>query len=216
MQIRSFTCNPFQTNCYVCHDEGEAVLVDPSCSTDEEKAAVERFVSENGLTMRHLLLTHAHIDHIFGCRHFADLYGMGFQMHRADRPMLLAAEEQARLFGVDVEQPPEPQGFLDEDDTVTFGGVTLRVLHTPGHSPGSISFFDEPARSVLAGDVLFQRSIGRTDLWQGSLPQLMESIFRKLIPLGDDVDVHPGHGPATTIGEERRSNPFLTGQEPAS
>lgn len=213
MQIQQFTFNPFQTNCYVCYDGGDAVLVDPSCSTGEEKALVERFVDENELTMQRLLLTHAHIDHIFGCAHFAERYGMGFEMHREDRTLLLGADEQARMFGVPIESPPEPEAFLDEGDVVRFGRTALRVLHTPGHSPGSISFYDEASRAVLAGDVLFQRSIGRTDLWRGSLPQLMQSIFQKLVPLGDDVRVYPGHGPETSIGEERRSNPFLTGHE---
>ncbi|MEX0821112.1 MAG: MBL fold metallo-hydrolase [Rhodothermales bacterium] len=214
MNIQRFTCNPFQTNSFVCHDGGEAVLVDPSCSTDEEIERVERYIDERELSMRHLLLTHAHIDHIFGCSHFAKRYGMGFKMHREDRKLLAAAGEQARMFGVSIEEPPEPEGFLQEGDEVAFGDVVLDVLYTPGHSPGSISFFDAASKQVLSGDVLFQGSIGRTDLWRGSMPELMQSIFQKLVPLGDEVVVHPGHGPVTTIGRERASNPFLTGYQP--
>lgn len=216
MQIQRFTCNPFQTNCFVCHDAGEAVLVDPSCSTKEEMAIVERFVEAHGLTIRHLLLTHAHLDHIFGCAHFASRYGMGFEMHTEDRKLLGEANEQARMFGVSIDAPPEPEAFLEEGDAVSFGRVTLQVLHTPGHSPGSISFFDESSKAVLSGDVLFQGSIGRTDLWRGSLPELMRSIFQKLVPLGEDVRIHPGHGRDTTIGAELASNPFLTGRQPAN
>lgn len=214
MHIQRFTCSPFQTNSFICHDDGEAVLVDPSCSTDEEIALLEGYVDDRELSMRHLLLTHAHIDHIFGCRHFAKRYGMGFKMHREDRKLLAAAGEQARMFGVSIEQPPEPEGFLDEGDQVAFGDTVFDVLYTPGHSPGSISFFDAASKQVFSGDVLFQGSIGRTDLWRGSMPELMQSIFQKLVPLGDEVVVHPGHGPDTTIGRERTSNSFLTGYQP--
>ena len=209
MQIKRFTFNPFQTNCYICYDEGEAVLIDASCSTEAEYQVVERFLDEEKLTLRHLLLTHAHIDHIFGCAHFAEKYGMGWQMHQEDEQLLTHAVQQAQMFGVSIDEPPAPEGFLSEGDQVSFGGASISVLHTPGHSPGSICFYDE-GKAVIAGDVLFQGSIGRTDLWRGSLPELMQSIFQKLVPLGDDVRVYPGHGPETTIGRERVANPFLT------
>lgn len=114
------------------------------------------------------------------------------------------------MFGVAMDEPPPPGSFIDEDDTLAFGNTTWEILHTPGHSPGSICFWDSANDLVIAGDVLFQNSIGRTDLWQGSMPILMTSIFQKLLPLGDTVRVYPGHGPATTIGSERQSNPFLT------
>ncbi len=211
MTVKSFTFNPFMTNCYVCHDAGEAVLVDPSAATPGEQEAVVAYVEEQGLTMKHLLLTHAHIDHIFGCAFFARRFGLSFRMHREDLPLLARAGDQAALFGVEIEPPPPVTDFLDEGDTITFGERTWRVLHTPGHSPGSVCFHDAAAGAVLSGDVLFQGSIGRTDLWRGSLPELMASIFQKLVPLGDETVVYPGHGPATTIGRERRTNPFLTG-----
>jgi glyoxylase-like metal-dependent hydrolase (beta-lactamase superfamily II) len=211
MTVKSFTFNPFMTNCYVCHDAGEAVLVDPSAATPGEQEAVVAYVEEQGLTLKHLLLTHAHIDHIFGCAFFARRFGLSFRMHREDLPLLARAEDQAALFGVEIEPPPPVTDFLAEGDTITFGERTWRVLHTPGHSPGSVCFHDAGAGAVLSGDVLFQGSIGRTDLWRGSLPELMASIFRKLVPLGDETVVYPGHGPPTTIGRERRTNPFLTG-----
>ena len=210
MEIRRFTFNPFQTNCYVCHDGTQAVLVDPSSSTDREHEVVERYIDGAGLEIQHLLLTHGHIDHIFGCAHFARLYGLGWQMHREDLPLLSRATDQAAMFGVAIETPPEPESFLSEGDRIRIGETDLEVLHTPGHSPGSICFYDRGAGVVIAGDVLFQDSIGRTDLWRGSLPELMASIFQKLVPLGDDVRICPGHGPETTIGRERAANPFLT------
>ncbi|GIV59678.1 MAG: MBL fold metallo-hydrolase [Rhodothermaceae bacterium] len=211
MTIKTFTFNPFMTNCYVCHAAGEAVLVDAAASTPKEQQAVLDYVEANDLTVRHLLLTHAHIDHIFGCAAFARHFGLSFKMHRDDLPLLDRAQDQGILFGLEVESPPPVQHFLDEGDTLRFGGHAWEVLHTPGHSPGSICFYDAAGGFVLSGDVLFQGSIGRTDLWRGSLPELMASIYQKLMPLPDETRVYPGHGPATTIGRERTHNPFLTG-----
>ncbi len=210
MTTHLFTFNPFQTNCYVCHDAGEAVVIDPGCYYEAERRLLLQYLDEHHLTVRRLLLTHAHIDHIFDCAYFSRRFGLSFQMHREDLPLLQHAQEQAAMFGVDIETPPLPDTFLAEGDTVTFGSVAWRVLHAPGHSPGSICFYDEVHREVIAGDVLFAGSIGRTDLWQGSLPQLLRSIYDKLMTLDDDVTVYPGHGPATTIGRERSGNPFLT------
>ncbi len=214
MTIKTFTCNPFATNTYVCHSEGEAAVVDAACMAPEELAAVAAYLEAERLTVRHLLLTHAHIDHIFGCAALARSLGQGWALHRADLPLLRRAAEQAALFGVPVEAPPEPTRFLEAGDRIAFGGAEWRVLHAPGHSPGSVCFYDEAGGYVLAGDVLFAGSIGRTDLWQGSLETLMRSIYEQLLPLPDDVAVHPGHGPSTRIGEERRSNPYLA--EPGS
>jgi len=212
MIIKTFTFNPFQTNCYICHDGSEAVIVDPSCYETWEIEQVLAYVAENDLTIRHLLLTHGHVDHIFGCEAMVQHYGGGFQMHRADTPLLVQAPMHGQMFGTSMEEPPPPTGFLDEGDLVTFGDAEWRVLQAPGHSPGSICFFDAHNKFVHSGDVLFYDSIGRTDLWKGSLPVLMRSIFDTLIPLGDDVRLYPGHGRASTIGRERVHNPFLTGR----
>ena len=210
MEIRSFTFNPFMTNGYICHDDGEAIVVDPSCATPEEQREMARFLDENDLTVRHLLLTHAHIDHIFGCHFFEERFGDTFKAHRASVPFMERATEQATAFGVSIEAPTPPETFLDEGDTISFGSVTLEVLHTPGHSPDSICFVHRDGREALTGDVLFRDSIGRIEgLPQTSYPQLMQSITETLLPLGDDVTIYPGHGPATTIGREREQNPFL-------
>jgi hydroxyacylglutathione hydrolase len=208
--VHSFTFNPFQTNSYICHDAGEAVLIDPASQVSAERRQVEQYLEDYHLTVKHLLLTHAHLDHIFDCAYFAGKFGLSWQLHPSDVMLLNGAQMQAQLFGMDVETPPPPGSLLNEEDTITFGGATWQVLHAPGHSPGSVCFYDEANGFVISGDVLFAGSIGRTDLWMGSLPQLMESIHQKLLPLSDGVKVYPGHGPATTIGEERRTNPFLT------
>lgn len=212
MHVQSFTFNPFMTNCYVCHDSGEAVLIDPSSASAAEHEQVAQYIEAQGLSVRHLLLTHGHIDHIFGCAYFSERYGQSFWMHPADRPFLEQAPQQAQAFGVSIDAPPVPDDahLLGEGDTVSFGSVTLEVLHTPGHSPGSISFVDRASEQAFTGDVLFEGSIGRIQgLPQTSMPQLMNSITEKLLPLGEAMTIYPGHGPDTTIGRERTSNPFL-------
>lgn len=212
MTVKHFTFSLFQTNCYVCHDAGEAVIIDPSCQTAREQQTVIDYIEAQGVVVKHLLLTHAHIDHIFGCADLAGHYGMAWQMHRDDVEFLRRAEAQGQAFGVPLTPPPPPGRFLDAGDTVSFGGASWEVLHTPGHSPGSICFYDAQNSFVVSGDVLFMNSIGRTEgLPRTSLPQLMESIFQTLLPLPDDTTVYPGHGPATTIGRERTANPFLLG-----
>lgn len=209
MQIDSFAFNPFATNCFVCHDGAAAVVVDPSCSTPDEVARVTSWVAGRSLRVERILLTHAHLDHVFGCRALADAFGVGVWLHRDDAPLLAAAAQQGRMFGVPVDEPPEPEGWLADGDVVRVGGVEWAVLHVPGHSPGSVAFHDARNGFVLSGDVLFRDSIGRTDLWMGSLPVLMRSIFDRLLPLADETTVWCGHGPSTTIGRERAQNPFL-------
>jgi glyoxylase-like metal-dependent hydrolase (beta-lactamase superfamily II) len=211
MTVKSFVVSPFAENCYVCHDAGEAVLIDPGTATAAERDAVLDYVTRNGLTVRHLLLTHAHIDHILGCAFFAREFGMKWKLHEADLPLLDGAELQARMFGVELQKPPTPEPSLVEGETIRFGKATWEILHTPGHSPGSVSFYDEANGFVVSGDVLFQGSVGRTDLWQGSMPTLLNAIQQKLMPLPDETVVYSGHGPETTIGRERQTNPFIAG-----
>ncbi len=209
MEVAVFTVNPFAENCYVCHDQGEAALIDPGTSTPAERDRVVQYLERNGLTLKYHLLTHAHLDHILDCAFFVEHYDCPYLMHEADRPLIDQAPQQAMLFGLSIVPPPPPGGYLEEGDTLTVGRYTWRVLHCPGHSPGSICFYDEANGWVIVGDVLFKGSIGRTDLWMGSYEQLIRSIQEKLLPLPDETIVYPGHGPATTIAEERRTNPFL-------
>lgn len=209
MTVRAFTFNPFATNLYVCHDGRDAVLVDPASHTSEERNAVLDYLDAHELTVRHLLLTHAHLDHVFDLAFFAERLGLVPRLHPSDAPLLAGAVEQARAFGVAM-TPPPPTEPLGDGDVISFGAARWTVRTAPGHSPGSVLFVDEEARFVIGGDVLFAGSIGRTDLWRGSLPELLRSIHDRLLVLDDDVTVYPGHGPATTVGAERASNPFLT------
>jgi len=199
------------TNCYLCHDEGEAVVVDASCASAEEQQQMVSVVDEHGLNVKHLLLTHAHVDHIFGCYALEDRFGMTFKAHPGVRPFIERAEEQAAAFGVGLDAAPSlPTSWIEEGDTIAFGSVTLDVLYTPGHSPDSISFVDRDSQQALTGDVLFQNSVGRTQgLPQTSRSELLASIREKLLPLGDETTIYPGHGPVTTIGRERQQNPYV-------
>lgn len=211
MTVKAFVVSPFAENCYVCHDAGEAVLIDPGTATPEERHLVEDYITRNDLVLRHLLLTHAHLDHILGCAYFARQFGMTWKLHPDDLPLLDAAELQARAFGVTLDRPPAPDASLEAGQAIRFGGAEWRVLHTPGHAPGHVCFYDAQNNFVIGGDVLFQGSVGRTDLWGGSMEVLEQSIREQLYVLPDETVVYPGHGPATTIGAERRTNPFVSG-----
>jgi hydroxyacylglutathione hydrolase len=214
VKIQSFTFNPFLTNCYVVTSQGETVIIDPSCHSDSERDEVINYVASTDSRVVRILLTHAHIDHIFGCADLSEHFGVGIEVHNDERVLLEQAEFQSQMFGIDIKQPPAPIRNISPGENVAFGDVQWNVLHTPGHSPGSVSFVDLKHGFVISGDVLFHDSIGRTDLWQGSLPILMESIFQQLIPLGDEIRVLSGHGPETTIGRERDNNPFLIDFQP--
>lgn len=214
LTVQAFVVSPFAENTYVVHDGREAALVDPGTATREERAAVEAYVEAAGLRVRHLLLTHGHIDHVFGCAHFAHRWGGaaewgGWQLHPADRPLLANARAQGELFGMRVDEPPSPARDLAAGDTVEIGDHMLAVRHAPGHSPGSVLFVADDF--VLGGDVLFAGSIGRTDLWGGDYDTLIASVVREVLTLPDEMVVYSGHGPATTVGQERATNPFLQG-----
>lgn len=214
-QVLKLTFNPFQENTYVVFDEsGECVIFDPGCYTTEEKQLLVKEIERKGLRPVRLINTHCHIDHVFGNQFVADHYGLGLEIHAGELPVLKAAPQSALFFGLSSTGPlsPEPEKFIEEGDTVEFGQTKLKAILTPGHSPASLSFFCEDSRFVIAGDVLFYGSIGRTDLPGGDFRTLINSIVQKLFPLGDDVVVYSGHGPDTNIGYERMHNPFLTGR----
>ena len=209
--VASFTFNPFQENTYVLYDDTkECAIFDPGCYTEAEKAQLSQFIKEKGLKPVKLINTHCHLDHIFGNQFVANKYGLGLEIHEGELPVLQAAAQVSMMYGVPFpEASPEPAAFIKEGDVVTFGNTKLEVFFTPGHSPASISFFCREDKFVIAGDVLFHQSIGRTDLPGGDFPTLIASIKNQLFPLGDEVTVYSGHGPSTSIGYERQNNPFL-------
>lgn len=210
ISVQSFSFNPYPENTYVLFDEtGECLVIDPGCYTREEQDTLVKFIRDNRLKPVMLLNTHCHIDHVLGNKFVSDLFGLSPVFHRLEKEVLELMIAYAASTGLSYDPSPPAGRFLEEGEKVNFGGQELDVLFTPGHSPGSLSFFSPESRLVIAGDVLFRGSIGRTDLPGGDYDTLIRSIESQLFPLGDDVKVYVGHGPATTIGYERENNPFF-------
>lgn len=210
MDIATFIFSDWAENTYILYDgTGEACIVDPGCNTPEEREQLTSYVTEAGLKPVHLLNTHCHIDHVLGNKYIAETYGLSLLSHRGEQMVLDNMVQLAAMYGVPYDPSPPISQFVEEGDVVRFGDTTLQVLFTPGHSPASISFYHEGSQQLIGGDVLFQGSIGRTDLPGGNLQTLLSSIKDKLYPLGDEVRVYSGHGPVTSIGIERKTNPFL-------
>jgi hydroxyacylglutathione hydrolase len=208
--VQSFTFGPFEENTYVLFDETrQCIILDPGCYTANEKRELADFIEFEKLKPVKLINTHAHIDHILGNNFVAGKYNLPLEMNELDVKLLKAAPTYGQLWGIQAEPSPEPSVLLEEGDEVKFGNSVLKVLFTPGHSEGSISFYNRENNFVIAGDVLFYGSIGRTDLPGGDFDTLILSIKEKLFPLGDSCKVYSGHGPATSIGFERENNPFL-------
>ena len=212
INIKKFTFNAFQVNTYVLYDDtGECAIVDASCYEKNEKKELAAFIEENNLNPVAQLLTHCHIDHMLGSRFISKTYKLKPLTHKDSLPFLENSKDYGKVFGFDVDKPVMPEIFLDDGDIVEFGKQELKVIYTPGHAAGSLCFYNEANKFVLVGDVLFQNSVGRTDLPTGDHDQLIKSILQKLLVLPDDTTVYPGHGPSTSIREERSGNPFLTG-----
>ncbi len=197
----------FQENCYLLAETGQAdaVIVDPGEEPESFLAAAAR----EGLRIREIWLTHGHLDHVVGVADVKAATGAPVLLHPADEPLYRNLPQQGLWFGLRLAPPPPIDRELAHGGTVAIGSTVFQVRHTPGHSPGSVSFVTDGL--VIGGDVLFQGSIGRTDLPGGSFDRLIQSIREELLVLPDDTVVYSGHGPATTVGAERRSNPFLAG-----
>lgn len=210
MQVQSFIFNPFAENTYVLYDDTrECIIIDPGCFDRNEESQLSGFIRKNELKPVRLINTHCHIDHVFGIPFVMKEYDLQLEIHKGELPVLRFAPQSGMMFGTPVDPMPEPGGFIEEGDTISFGNTKLEVLFTPGHSPASICFFDPKSAQLISGDVLFKDSIGRTDLPGGDYKTLMNSIFNKLMVLDDKVRVYPGHMDSTTIGAERRQNPFI-------
>jgi hydroxyacylglutathione hydrolase len=197
---------PLACNCYVIGDPAlkEAIVIDPGDDAEELAAGIHA----RGLTVTAIVATHAHFDHIVAAGRLRELTGAPFHLHRADHPLLDWMQESGRIFlGAELPPPPEVDAGAAEGDELAAGEVRLAVLHTPGHSPGSICLVTGDA--VFSGDTLFAGSIGRTDLPGGDTQALLDAVEHKLFPLGGELPVYPGHGPATTLERERLSNPFV-------
>ena len=211
LQIQRFTFNPFQENSFVLFDvlSKECIIVDPGCSNSQEEEQLLSFIAENNLKPTRLINTHCHIDHVLGNQLIADKFNLVLEGHKLEIPVLASCTQVSKMYGIPFKGSPEIKLFLEEGENIEFAGTTIEILLTPGHSPGSICLHLKEQNDVIGGDVLFQGSIGRTDLPGGDHQTLIGSIMTKLLPLPDQTVVHPGHGPSTTIGQEKRMNPFL-------
>lgn len=212
VQVKTLTFNPFQVNTYILSDDtGECVIIDPACYEPQEEETLAGFVEKEGLKPVALLYTHCHIDHILGNNFAVRQFGLKPLTHKDSLPFLTNGRSQGKVFGFEVDDQILPKEYLEDGQEIAFGNQKLKALHTPGHAAGSLCFYHQDSGIVIAGDVLFHQSIGRTDLPTGDFELLIKSIEEKLLTLPDEVKVFPGHGPSTTIGEERRHNPFLNG-----
>ena len=210
LKIQQFTFNPVQENTYVIfNDKGACAIIDPGCYFDNEYKELTDFIDKNNLVPKCLLNTHCHLDHVFGNKRIAEHYNLHLQMHPDEKKLFDYAPISGEIWGLPFENYEGPVIYINEGGKIDLDGDELEILLTPGHSPGSISFYSREANFVISGDVLFSSGIGRTDLPGGDYDKLMDSIRNKLFTLPDEVVVYSGHGPETTIGQEKRSNPFL-------
>jgi len=212
MKVKIFEFNPISENTYVAYDETkECVIIDPGCFFPDEKAALLDFILDNDLVVKHLLNTHLHFDHVFGNNFIHEQFHLDTEANKGDEFLLEQMPAQLEMFGFKDSDGRIPKigKYLNENDVVTFGNQKLIVLQIPGHSPGSIVFYNQDAGCVFAGDVLFRGSVGRTDLAGGNHQELIDGIKKKLLSLPGDTVVYSGHGPLTTIREEIKSNFYL-------
>jgi glyoxylase-like metal-dependent hydrolase (beta-lactamase superfamily II) len=208
--IKQFTFNPFQENTYLLIDEkNNSIIIDPGCYSNSEQQTLKTYIEKNNIIPVSLINTHCHIDHILGNNFVIDTYKVPFIMHNKDLSTLNNTVTYAPAYGFNIEPPYQPTEFIDEGDIIKLGNNQFEVLFVPGHAPGHIVLVNHAQKFIIGGDVLFYGSIGRTDLPGGDHQTLITNIKQKLLTLPNDYEVFPGHGPSTTIGFEKKNNPFL-------
>lgn len=210
LQIQAFVFNFASENTYILYNENKkAWLIDPGNMNDQETRVIQEFITENGLQIEKILLTHAHIDHVLGLQWAVDTYKVPITMHRDDKEVLDMFQISGMRFGMQLNPIHADIEYINEGDEISLDGEKFKIYHVPGHSPGSIIFHHENQQFMISGDVLFEGSIGRTDLYKGNYEQLIEGIRNKLFILDDRTQVFSGHGNPTSIGFEKQHNPFL-------
>jgi hydroxyacylglutathione hydrolase len=210
LNIKSFVFSPIQENTYVLYNEqNECMVIDPGCYFPEEEDELKAFITQSNLQPRMLLNTHCHLDHVFGNKFIAETYGLTLHLHRDEKPLLDYAPTSGLVYNMPFDNYQGEYVYLKEGDRVKLGEDELQVIEAPGHSPGHICFYCAKQNFITSGDVLFNRSIGRTDLPGGDHETLLKNIREKLFVLPDKTRVYSGHGPETTIGDEKKYNPFL-------
>ncbi len=212
LKIKSFVFSPIQENTYLLYNEfNDCLIIDPGCYFSEEKDELKDFIIQSSLLPRMLLNTHCHLDHVFGNKFVAETWGLTLQLHEKEKKLLDYAPTSGLMYNMPFDNYKGEYIYLKEGDIVKLGEDKLAVIEAPGHSPGHICFYCAKQNFIISGDVLFNRSIGRTDLPGGNHETLLKNIREKLFVLPDETVVYSGHGPETTIGEEKKYNPFLNG-----
>ncbi len=209
LNIKSFVFGPFEENTYIISDEsGEGILVDPGCYEKHEQQQLRQYITQNSIDIKYIVNTHCHIDHVLGNDFAKDEFRAPLLIPSGEKEVFHSVASYAPVYGFQGYREAEVDRYLNESDTITFGNTSLEILLVPGHSPGHLAFYHPPSKVCLGGDVLFLGSIGRTDLPGGDHQTLIESIHQKMFNLPDDVIVYCGHGPTTTIGQEKKHNPY--------
>lgn len=210
LHIKSFIFSPIQENTYILYNEfKDCIIIDPGCYYDTEKEEMDQFIKEMVLQPKMLLNTHCHLDHVFGNKFIAEKYGLSLHIHPDEKKMLDLAPASGLMYNMPFDNYTGELLYFQEDELIELGEDVLQVIATPGHSPGSVSFYSKKDGFVISGDALFNRSIGRTDLPGGNHEQLIKNIKDKLFVLPGETDVYSGHGPVTKIEEEKKFNHFL-------
>jgi hydroxyacylglutathione hydrolase len=210
LTVKSFEFSPIQENTYILYNEfNDCIIIDPGCYFDEEKDKLVAFIEKNKLKPTMLINTHCHLDHVFGNKFIAEKYNLTLQMHENEKPVLAFATTSGLMYNLPFDNYEGNFIYLNEGDTIKLGEDEITVLLTPGHSPGSISFYSAKEKFVISGDVLFRNSVGRSDLPGGNHETLIQSIKEKLMTLPEETTVYSGHGQPTTIGYEGRNNQYL-------
>lgn len=208
--VKTFICNPFHENTYILYDEtGECVIVDAGCYTPDEQESIDSFIAGNNLRPVKLLNTHGHIDHIAGIEYLSKKYKIKLYMHADDVDNINRSVAMGAAWGFNIQVPSCEVNFVEGNDNVTFGNSTLKVIALPGHTKGGVGYYNAEQKIIMVGDTLFRGSIGRTDLPGGDYETIIRSIIKNLLPLGDEVRYYSGHGESSTLGHERRYNPFV-------
>lgn len=209
LQLESFTFGPFQENTYVLYDDSEeGIIVDPGCYQDVENQQLVRFINDKQITVKKIANTHCHIDHVLGNEFTKIKFKAPLVVPEGEIEVLKSVKSYAPVYGFPLYQEAEVDEFLEAPGSLSFGNTIFEVIFVPGHSPGHVAFYHKESKICIGGDVLFYGSIGRTDLPGGDHQTLIDSIHTKMFALPDDVTVYSGHGPPTTIGHEKQSNPF--------
>jgi len=211
VKVNVFTFNLFSENTIVLWDEQskEVAIIDPGTSSPDEQNKLSEFISSKNLKVKYLINSHCHIDHILGCKFVKEKFNPVYFAPEKDLPLLEHAQEQASMFDISLEKPPIPDELITEETELFIGKSKMKFLFTPGHTPGEFCIYLENEKICVTGDVLFNESIGRTDLWGGDYDTLINSIQTQLLTLPDDVIIYPGHGKSSTIGYEKQNNPFM-------